>query len=82
MTLPLLPVSGHQPHSSIIPPMNGHETRVTQYLGELVKHLVGENQRMFTGDDGEQQIAGKSVRSRACPDEHRGIQNNSHGWGA
>jgi hypothetical protein len=37
---------------------------------------------MFAGDDSEQQITGKAVGARTCPDEDGSIENNPHWWGA
>jgi hypothetical protein len=36
---------------------------------------------MSAGDNGEQQITGESMRTRARSNGGAGVENNSHWWG-
>lgn len=56
-------------------------TTVAQDLGQLVEHLVREQQNMIGLDGTDQEIAGKPFRTAMSSNEDGGVEDDSHGWG-
>ena len=58
--------------------MERQHSRIAQDSGQLVEHLVGEQQNMIRLDDTDQEIAGKPFSASMSPDEDGGIEDDSH----
>jgi hypothetical protein len=52
--------------------------RIAQDPGQLVEHLVGEQQNMIELDDTDQEIAGKPFSAAMSSNEYGGVEDDSH----